>query len=1273
MAADYAVELAESVKHARNIVRSNDLLLAIVAPRGLGDECPELVGELTATACPTIVVADERQRFDALERSVIAAAGDGAHIMTSVSERALLPRISDIVDRRRDQSGERGRAPELLYFEGLTLDLAGHALHGRDGEDLPLTPAEFALLATFARHPGRALSRGQLGYAIPGHTAEADDRSIDIMIWRLRRKIEVNPKAPSLILTVPGAGYKFTTAVRPANARVAQLNGASRHDSPAARARSVERRHLTVLSCDLAEWAELSRLDAEDAHTSLAAFRRCATEVVVRFGGIVGGFSGCEMQAYFGYPGANEHDAERAVRAAVGIVEAVSRLDWAFPALRPRSGVSTGLVMIGNTAEERRMHAPSAVGEAPLVASRLRSLATPDTVLIGTNTYDLVSGLFRCRQLERPADTEASDWVPAWQVVGESAAGSRFEALHRGRPRSLMVGRDEEGDFLLRRWRQSTAGEGRVVLISGEAGIGKSRLASWLCDRIATEPHTRLRFQCSPYHRDSTLHPITARLLRLAGIGPGQTPEHQADELEKMLAVAASDPVSVAPLFASLLSIPTGQRYPPLTLAPEQLRRQTLAALISQFESLARREPLLLLLEDAQWADATSLELLDLTIGLVPSLPALVIVTFRSEFVPTWAGLSNVSALALSRLEPRHVQMMIAGIPGGQELPRDAVEEIVARTDGIPLFVEELTKSIVESRRLAAAEEGNGTSRTSLQVSIPASLQSSLMARLDRRASAKEIAQIGAVIGRRFSYALLRCVAPQGEAALRAALDELEHSELVIRRGVWPDATYIFKHALVQDAAYDTLPKTWRRAIHRLIAEALRDKFPTLAETEPEVVAHHFARAGIADAALNWFSLAAQRAVSRSAYVEAIAHFSKAVDIGDESLTGVEHGPVRLRLQINYANAMIAARGHGALETTAAFARARELATDCGNSADRLSIYYGLWVGSFVRGELGPLRDLSAAFLREAGQRRLSPEAGIAQRLVGVTAWLAGDYSRALESLEAAVSAYDRMRDHGFQFQFGQDAGVTAMIYLAFALWPMGRTRDACHVIEAAHALAVRSEHPLTIVFSHSHAATFACLRGDAADAARHAAAATEMSRKYGMAMWVPVGAFCSGWARGRSGQQAEGLAAMREAWPLLPRPGTFSPFYAWLLAAAEGEEHFEAGLARLEDHIREAEQRERRWFDAELHRLHGRLLARRDTENPAVEAAFLRSVEIAKSQGARTFELRAAVELAKLYQSSGRADAAVPLLEPIHRASMHESDVPEVGEASNILNTAAR
>lgn len=1273
---NYAVELAESVKLARKLVARRDVALAIVAPSGLGDTCLEFVQELVAAAYQTIILAHEREEIDLLATTSVGAVGGNVHILTTKDERAILTQIRSIVSRGVNGAEELSHGPEVLHFDGLILDVAGHTLRDRGGEGVRLTRGEFALLLALARHPGRVLSRDQLGNSIAGHVVDVGDRSIDVMVWRLRGKIEVNPKTPSLILTVPGSGYKLAAAVRPIDSTVGETNGASAGYPLPARSQSVERRQLTVLSCELVEWAALSsRLDPEDAHSALDAFRRCSTEVVTRFGGTVAVFSGGEMQVYFGYPQAHEHDAERAVRAALGIVEAVAKLVLGFPvALRARIGIATGLVVMGEPVADSATRVPAVVGEAPVMASRLRSMATPGTVLIAVNTRGLVGDLFECRDVGQAATPDFPEPASAWQVTGETAAESRFEALHGGGPMPPVVGRDEEIDLLLRRWRQSIAGEGRAVLISGEPGIGKSRIATCLAERVAAEPHMRLRFQCSPYHGDSALHPVIARLERVAGITSDQPPEERLDRLEKMLAFATPDPAAVAPLFAALLSIPTSGRYPPLCLSPADQRHQTLAALLDQLEGLARQQPLLVLYEDVHWADATSLALLDLTIGMIPRLPVLAVITFRSGYEPPWAGLANVSTLMLSRLEPRYVRMMVDGIAGGPQLPKEVIEQIILKTDGIPLFVEELTKSIIESGHFGEGDKKDHADSAGVPVAIPVSLQSSLMARLDRRASAKEVAQIGAVIGRRFTYALLQSVVALDEMALRAALNEFEYSELVFRRGMPPEATYTFKHALVRDAAYDSLPKSRRQALHRQIAEALRDKFPALAETEPELVAHHFAEAGIFEAALEWWHKAGERALGRSAYTEAMAHLGKALGLAERLPTGPEQRLLRLRLHITYGQASMMARGHGAPETTAAFARARALAAEVENAADRFSAYHGLWVGSLVRGELATLREIAALFVRETVGRPASPEAGIGHRLLGVTAWFEGDYSSALDNLEKACAAYDSERDRGLALRFGQDVGVASMIYLALVLWALGRTRRARHFLAAADAHAERSEHVPTRAFMHFHWALFGGLRGDDAQVLPHAEALVQLGRKHGVPMWLVNGTFWLGWARWRTARQMAGLVEMREAMALRKGQVTFRHLYGGVRAEAEAESgQVETGLALLAEQLAGIKRSGQRWFEAELHRLQGELLVRRGpADTLAAEAAFMRSLEVARRQGTRTFELRAALGLAKLYRSTERTEAARQLLEPMHDALSHESEMPEVQEAGDIL-TALR
>src|SRR5262249_7291859 len=629
----------------------------------------------------------------------------------------------------------------------------------------------------------------------------------------------------------------------------------------------------------------------------------------------------------------------RTVRAGLDIIAAVARLETlAAEPLAVRIGIATGVVVIGDLSREGALREHAVVGETPNLAARLQALAEPGTIVVAASTRRLLGDLFHLRDLGRHEVKGIAEPVAAWAVEGVSDSESRFEAV-RAAGLTGLIGREDELDFLLERQRLAWKGEGQIVLISGEPGIGKSRLVAALAEHIASEPHGRLRYQCSPYHTNSTLHPFTAQLERAAGFKADDAPEQKLDKLEAILAMDASRVQAVAALFAALLSIPLDKRHPPLSLSSAQQRRQTIAALLDQIEGLARHQPILLFFEDAHWADATSLELLDLIIERVRQLPVLALLTFRQEFEPPWVGLSNVSTLTLTRLDRSDVESMVARVTGGRSLPAEVTEQIVVKTDGNPLFVEELTKAVLEAGILVEDREGYRLDGPLPPLAIPATLQDSLMARLDRLAPVKEIGQIGAAIGREFSYSLLRALVARDETALKGALAQLEDAELVFRSGDPPDAIYSFKHVLVRDAAYENLLKSRRQVLHRRIAETLRDRFRTIAEVEPEVIAHHFTQAGLNEAAIEWWVKAGDRALDRSANNEAIAHLEKAISLADGLADGPAQRLLRLRLQTTYGHALLHGRGHSQPETIAAFARARELAAGIEDPAARFSAY----------------------------------------------------------------------------------------------------------------------------------------------------------------------------------------------------------------------------------------------------------------------------------------------------------------------------------------------
>jgi class 3 adenylate cyclase len=735
-----------------------------------------------------------------------------------------------------------------------------------------------------------------------------------------------------------------------------------------------ERRQVTVMFSDLVGSTALSaRIDPEDLREVISAYQKTVAEAVGRFGGFVAKYMGDGVLVYFGYPQAHEDDAERAVRAGLELVAAVGALKTHAP-LQSRVGIATGLVVVGDLIGSGASQEQAIVGETPNLAARLQALAEPNSVVIAESTRKLVGNLFELEDLGAKDLKGIVGPARAWTALRPSSVESRFEALH-ATGLTQLVGREEETDLLLRRWERAKSGEGQVVLLSGEAGIGKSRLTAALLGRFAHEPHTRLRSFCSPQHTDSALYPIIGQMERAAALSRDDTPQAKLDKIDALLA-QSSTPAQDAALFAEMLSLTNDGRYPALNLPPPQRRQKTLEALVSQVAAFARQNPVLMIFEDAHWTDPTSLELFGRTVDRITNLRVLLIVTFRPEFAPPWIGRPHVTALTINRLAQRDIDAMIDRVAGNKSLPANIRQDIIERTDGIPLFVEEMTKAVLEAEGEGAAAQAVSMV-PSPALAVPASLHASLMARLDRLGPAKEVAQVAAAIGREFSHALLVAILRKSEAELNSALDRLIAAGLLSRQGVPPEASYLFKHALVQDAAYGTLLREPRRALHAHIAEALESQFPEIADNRPELLARHCTEAGLIEKAAGLSGKAGQRSLERSALLEALEQFTRALD----QIASLPATPAlrrqQIKFQVGQANAIYHTKGFASAEATAAFDQARIMIERVERLGEHVedplllySVLYGFFIAKFINFDGDAASALARQFLALAEQQK---------------------------------------------------------------------------------------------------------------------------------------------------------------------------------------------------------------------------------------------------------------------------------------------------------------
>jgi class 3 adenylate cyclase/predicted ATPase len=1043
---------------------------------------------------------------------------------------------------------------------------------------------------------------------------------------------------------------------------------------------AAERRQVTVMFSDLVGSTALSsRMDPEDLREVISSYQKCVAETVSHFGGFVAKYMGDGVLVYFGYPQAHEDDAERAVRAGLELIAAVNALKTGH-SLQTRVGIATGLVVVGDLIGTGSAQEQAVVGETPNLAARLQGIAEPNTVVIAESTRKLLGNLFELQDLGAKEVKGIAEPVSAWAVLRPSSVEGRFEALH-ATGLTALVGREEELELLLRRWSKAKTGEGQVVLLSGEAGIGKSRLTAALLERIGGEPHTRLRYFCSPQHTDSALFPVISQMERAAGFVHDDTAQTRLDKLDAILA-QTSTATEDAALFAEMLSLPNDGRYPTVDLAPEQRRQRTLAALVSQMEALTRQNPVLMMFEDAHWTDPTTLELFGRVVDRIRTLRVLLLVTFRSEFQAPWVGRPYVTALTINRLGERDISAMIDRVVGNKVLPANIRQDIIERTDGIPLFVEEMTKAVLEAGSEGEAQR-TAAAIPSPTLAVPASLQASLMARLDRLGPAKEIAQIGAAIGREFSHALLAAVVGKPESELASALDRLIAAGLLFRQGVPPHATYLFKHALVQDTAYSTLLREPRRVLHAHIAATLENQFAEVAENQPELLARHYTEANLIEKAAQLWGKAGQRSLARSALVEAIVLLTRALDqIATLPATRALRRE-QIKLQVALINPLTHIRGYAAPETKTATEQARlliEQAEALGEPPEdpllSFSVLYGVWVANFLAFDGDVVRELAAQVLMLAKKQGGTVPLMIGHRLMGNSLTCTGNIKEGRAHYDRAIALYGPAEHRPLTTRFGQDLGVAILSWRPLALWLLGYPEAALADADNALKNAREIGQAATLMYALVITSFTLINCGNCATANMQTNEVVALAEEKSALYWKAQGTIHQGCVFASTGKASNAVQMITSGMTAWRSTGAtlFIPWYLSNLSRAYAElGQFEDALRCICEAMTAVETTKESWCEAEINRTGGEIALKSPNPDAAkAQTYFERALSVAQAQQAKSWELRAAMSMARLWCDQGKRDEAHDLLAPVYGWFTEGFDTLDLKEAKALLDELA-
>jgi class 3 adenylate cyclase/predicted ATPase len=1001
--------------------------------------------------------------------------------------------------------------------------------------------------------------------------------------------------------------------------------------SPPQRAQG-ERRHLTVMFCDMVGSTALSsRLDPEDFRDILNTYHSICGSVVAQLDGHISQHLGDGVLAYFGYPVAHEDDARRAVKSALAIVPAIMEYSAQLEAakgirLPVRIGIHTGVVVVGVTGAAAAEWL--ATGETPNIAARIQGLAEPNSVLLSEATKRLVEKGFEFMALGRKAISGLAEPMEVYRAVRELDADANPGTDSGPADETELVGRESEVQLLLDRWEQAKTCMGQVVLVCGDPGIGKSRLVRTLHDRVQREGRATLVFRCSPYHLNSALHPVIDRLRREAGLLNEDTVEAKRQRLMQWLQERSFLQSETQRLFSALLSIPLQDGQTETGALSQGQKRLVYEHLVQWLVDIALERSLLVVWEDVHWADPSTLDLISLLIEQAPTTAMLALVTFRPEFQPPWKHSSNRFQFIISRFTPSQVETMLARLTGGKRFPAEMMRLLVVQTDGVPLFVEEVTKLLLESGSLHELEDRYELKGPLAALSIPTTLHDSLMARLDRQTSGREVAQLGATLGREFSAELLKAVWPHDQKRLTEGLAQLLDAGLLYRRGLGSQTSYFFKHVLVQEVAYESLLRRTREEYHGRIVRVLEERFPGMGSTQPEVLAHHYTGAGLIEQAIPYWRSAGERAIETSAHAEAIGHVSKAIDL----LGSLPSSPDKVRneitLHIRLGVSLTALRGYGASEVERAYGRARELCYSADVEDLMLPSLYGLWRFCLMRANFSRAKELGNELL-ELAQRYDNQEfLTVGHRALGTTLFYLCDLDPARKMMTLVLDAHSDSERRVLAFRYDVvDAWVTGRAYHSWLSWLMGDTAAAVCDSDEATTTAQRLKHP----FSHALALSFSSwlhqFRGDVARVRECAAAATAVSREHGFEFWMGWNAVLQGWATSAGGDSRAGTRQIQEGIKQWRATGSElgRSYFLGLLAESHlmtGE--FEEGLLVLDEAFQFSALTGERFWEAELHRVKGELLAGLRRPDPEVAACFARALSVAKAQGAKALQMRA-------------------------------------------------